>query len=400
MTSSIDRKRLEEVLRLISTCMAAAQLYSLEHDQVRTLIPRIIQSLRFLFYHQPELTFMVVRKELLFQGQPLERTLHSERIARQLHARDIGYVSFRDGIDDTEITTFLAVAAGNLGVQHFDGCDHIDYGVLDVRDDPSLPLAIARFEDLTKEELQNINDLYVRIANKDSFDISQVSSVITGFVSALQQESNPLLALVPLKMEDDYSFTHSLNVAILNIAQGISLGLSEDLLHDVGLAGMLHDAGKIFVDKEIINHPGQLSDEQWQQMQKHPMRGAQYLLGQKGIPQLAILAAFEHHMRYDLTGYPPPPPDWTLNICSQMTMISDTFDALRTKRSYKEPWDFPAICGRMLDVAGSQLNPYLTMNFLKVLEKSGRDLIEEGIDLAADVPELSEEQLARRCVCE
>lgn len=400
MSSSIDRKRIEEVLRLVSTTLAASQLYSVSHEQVRTLVPRIVQSLKFLFYHQPELTFMVVRKELLFQGQPLERTPHSERIARQLHARKIGYFSFRDGIDEAQIVTFLEVAAGNLSVHHFDTCDHIGYGILDVKEDPTLPLAIARFEDLTKEELQSIEDLYTRIGNKDKFDISGVASVVSGFVSAMQQESNPLLALVPLKMEDDYSFTHSLNVAILNIAQGLSLGLSEDLLHDVGLAGMLHDAGKVFVDKEIISSPGQLSDQEWEQMQQHPMRGAQYLMGQQGIPQLAILAAFEHHMRYDLKGYPPPPADWTLNICSQMTMISDTFDALRTRRSYKEPWDFPAICGRMLEVSGSQLNPYLTMNFLKVLEKSGRELIEEGIELAADVPILSEEQLAKRCVCE
>lgn len=400
MTLPANRKQIDDALRLISTALATSRLYSIEHEQVRIQIPRILASLDLLFQLQPELTFMVVRKELLFNGKPLERSLHTERIARLLHSRNVGYFGFRKGIEEFEIVTFLEVTAGSLGVRHFDSCAHIEYGEVDIKDDPTGTLAIARFEDLTKEELHSIEDLYSRIGNKDNFDISQVSSIVSGFAGALQQSGNPLLALVPLKNEDEYSFTHSLNVAILNIAQGVSLGLSGEMLHDVGLAGMLHDAGKIFVDKEIISGAGQLTDEQWIQMQKHPLRGAQYLMGQKGVPQLAILAAFEHHMRYDLSGYPAPPPDWKLNICSQMTMISDTFDALRTRRTYKEPWDFPRICGRMLEVAGQQLNPFLTINFLKVLEKSGRELIEDGIELSAGAPEMADEQLLGRCVCE
>jgi len=162
----------------------------------------------------------------------------------------------------------------------------------------------------------------------------------------------------------------------------------------------LHDAGKIFVDKEIIRKPGQLNDDEWEQMQQHPSRGAQYLMNQEGVPQIAICTAFEHHMRYDKTGYPKVPKGWQINLCSEMTMISDTFDALRTRRTYKEPWDFPKISGLMLELAGKQLNPYLVMNFLKVLEGLGEQVIESGISLAADAPELSEAELATRHVCQ
>lgn len=163
---------------------------------------------------------------------------------------------------------------------------------------------------------------------------------------------------------------------------------------------MLHDAGKIFIDHEILRKPGKLSDEEWQKIQRHPSRGAQYLLKQKGIPHLAVLTAFEHHMRHDRTGYPKVPDNWRLNLCSEMTMISDTFDALRTRRAYKEPWDFPKISGLMLEEAGKQLNPYLTMNFLKTLEQMGEKVIEDGLRLSADAPELGEADLAGRHVCE
>ena len=401
MKSDIDRSKIDELLRLLSTAIATTKLYSLEHDQVQKQIYRIQQCLNNLFKQQGELTFMIVKKELLFDGTPLEQTLHCERIARSLYGRNIGYFSIIKGVDNNEIKLFIDVACGNQTIDRLDTrASHINYGEIDIKEDSDPTLAIARFEDLNHEELTSIKTLYDKIANKENFDLRQIASVISGFVTAFQQECNPLLALVPLKMEDEYTFAHSINVSILNIAQATSLGFNEDLLHDVGLAGLLHDAGKIFVDKEIIRGTHQLSDAEWQEIKKHPTRGAQYLMGQNGVPQIAILTAFEHHMRYDMTGYPTPPPGWQLNLCTQMTMISDTFDALRTRRVYKEPWDLPEITNRMLEVAGSQLNPYLTMNFFKLLKTCGDNIIANGLELSAEAPHLSEKELSQRCVCE
>jgi response regulator RpfG family c-di-GMP phosphodiesterase len=135
-------------------------------------------------------------------------------------------------------------------------------------------------------------------------------------------------------------------------------------------------------------------------MQKHPARGAQYLMGQEGIPPLAIITAFEHHLRYDKKGYPKVPSDWQVNLCTQMTMISDTFDALRTRRAYKEPWDFARISGRMLELVGNQLDPHLTLNFLSMMSDLGEQIIESGISLALDAPYRSEAELSARHVCE
>ena len=146
------------------------------------------------------------------------------------------------------------------------------------------------------------------------------------------------------------------------------------MLHDIGMAGMLHDVGKIFVDREILNKPGKLDDREFALIKEHPSRGAQYLMNQEGIPRLALFSAYEHHMRYDLKGYPQPPQGWQLNICSQMTMISDTFDALRSNRAYDDSWDFSRASGLMLQLAGEQLNPDLTINFLRTLANMGEDI--------------------------
>ena len=114
-----------------------------------------------------------------------------------------------------------------------------------------------------------------------------------------------------------------------------------------------------------------LTDDEWQAMQSHPVHGAHYLLNTPGMPRTAVMTAFEHHMKYDMTGYPKVPPGWQTNLCSQITTISDFFDALRTKRIYRDAMDFEKVAGIMLEISGTDLNPALTLNFIKVLRKMG-----------------------------
>ena len=102
-------------------------------------------------------------------------------------------------------------------------------------------------------------------------------------------------------------------------------------------------------------------------MQSHPLKGARYLLETPGVPRLAIVNAFEHHMKFNFSGYPKVPSLWKQNLCSQMTTISDIFDALRTKRSYREPLSLATICGMMTEMIGTELHPALAANFLKII---------------------------------
>ena len=166
--------------------------------------------------------------------------------------------------------------------------------------------------------------------------------VIT-FVDAFSRRADPFLALAPLRAMDEYTFTHSTNVCILNLAQATALGIEGQLLNDIGVSAMLHDIGKLFVPEEVINKKGQLDDREWELMRQHPMRGAQYLLDTPGVPRLSVVTAFEHHMKYDGSGYPAVAKDWQQNLCSQMTAISDVFDAMRTERSYKVAMDVDKI---------------------------------------------------------
>jgi HD-GYP domain-containing protein (c-di-GMP phosphodiesterase class II) len=196
-----------------------------------------------------------------------------------------------------------------------------------------------------------------------------ILEIVRGFIAAVKYEADPLIALAPLRATDEYTFIHSMNICILNLAQAMPLGIEGPLLHDLGIAALLHDVGKFFVPDEILNKPGRLDEAEWKIIRRHPLMGAQYLLGTPGVPHLAVITAFEHHMKYDFTGYPEISGQWQQNLCSQMTAVSDIFDAMRTKRPYKEAMDMDMIKQRMLGLSGIDLHPALTGNLLKILRR-------------------------------
>src|ERR1035437_3505404 len=104
-------------------------------------------------------------------------------------------------------------------------------------------------------------------------------------------------------------------------------------------------------------------------MKQHPVKGASYMLKTPSVPRLAAIAAYEHHLNFNLRGYPNVSPDWQQNLCSHMTTISDFFDALRTRRPYREPVSLSEISGMMLDMMGTDLHPALTRNFLRIISE-------------------------------
>jgi HD-GYP domain-containing protein (c-di-GMP phosphodiesterase class II) len=329
---------------------------------------------------QDELHVIFVKEDVLVDGKPLVWSPHNSRVAGTFYRKNIGYLRFFPGISLEELHMLVRLGHGDIDNKTFKKSVHmVELGDVDVHEqDDAEVRPISTFEELSEEELDGLKEFYKALGEKKDINLKKLTSVVAGFVGAIKQGANPLLALVPLRMEDEYTFVHSINVSILNIAQASSLGFEGQQLRDIGIAGMLHDAGKIFIDKEIIRKPGEMTDEELEKMKTHPARGAQYLMKQPNLPKIAVIAAYEHHLHYDKSGYPTVPEDWTLNMVSQITMISDIFDALRTRRSYKDPWDFPKISGIMLELAGKHLNPYLTINFLNIISRYGDGLVTEG----------------------
>ena len=176
-----------------------------------------------------------------------------------------------------------------------------------------------------------------------------------------------LLALSSIKNYDEYTYNHSTNIAVLSITFGQHLGLSKQMLSKLGMAALLHDIGKIDIDKEVLNKSGKLSRDEWEILKAHPLMGVKKLLKTGELNEIlirAITVAFQHHKRVDLQGYPQTKSTRELNLFSKIVAIADCYDALTTPRVYRSrSYSAAEALGIMLDDSGTMFDPLLLNRF-------------------------------------
>lgn len=383
----IDHLALQEFARRMASAVSTAGLYPLEHFQVRNLCRAALESLRAAMGAEPEVSLMCIGEDLVVEGAALERSLHAGRLVRMLRYRGVEHVKFLQGLEELELLGFVGgLSEKGSRRNELRSSAHLRLGKLELRRSAGRGAApgagsgaggTARdfsdedlLADLTDEEIGRLMEIYDAVAHHRKLNMVGISEIVSNFVDTFAAEANPMLAMSHLRDFSEYTFTHSSNVCILNLIQAASLGISGPMLHDIGVAAMLHDIGKLFIPQEIISKPGALTDEEWKLMQQHPAKGAKYLLNAPGVPRLAVVTAYEHHMRFDLRGYPKVASGWEQNLCSHLTSISDMFDAMMTKRSYRSPQDLESVLCTVESVIGTQLHPILAESFVSLMRKT------------------------------
>jgi len=141
-----------------------------------------------------------------------------------------------------------------------------------------------------------------------------------------------------LKSKDEYTYLHSVSVCALMVNLARELELDEARVRALGLAGFLHDVGKMAVPAEVLNKPGRLDEAEFAAMRRHPEEGHAMLAGSPGITQDALDVCLLHHEKIDGTGYPYGLKDDAIGLAARMGAICDVYDALTSHRVYKEPW--------------------------------------------------------------
>ncbi|NIR03365.1 MAG: HD domain-containing protein, partial [Gemmatimonadales bacterium] len=171
------------------------------------------------------------------------------------------------------------------------------------------------------------------------------------------EDQAKLLGLLSIRRHDEYTFQHSLNICILALALGMAMGLDRPRLHELGLAAFLHDVGKAWVPLEILRKPGPLSQQEVALIQQHPIRGAAYLSQQSGVPPVAAVVAFQHHLRYDQRGYPELRWPQSQNAYSLVVGIADAYEALTSERPYRRPLGPEGALKLMLESPRGEFEP-------------------------------------------
>lgn len=168
--------------------------------------------------------------------------------------------------------------------------------------------------------------------------LRQARRLVQPVVDSIMKDDYSIVGLTALKDHDEYTYAHCVNVSVLSIGMGQVLGLPRAALANLGVAGLLHDIGKVTVPTEVLQKAGMLSPEEWDQMRRHPLEGVKMVSRMPGLSMLAVDAmrvCFQHHMTVDRGGYPQVPGLRSPATLSRIVAVADFFDAITAHRAYR-----------------------------------------------------------------
>ncbi|OCS44423.1 HD-GYP domain-containing protein [Ralstonia pickettii] len=189
--------------------------------------------------------------------------------------------------------------------------------------------------------------------------------LVEAISGSVDRHPSALTSLVRLKAKDRYTFLHSVAVCALMVSLGRQLGLSDDEVRDAGLAGLLHDIGKIAIPPEVLNKPGALTDAEFRHVIVHPQAGHDILAGDSSMRDIALDVCLHHHERMDGTGYPHKLEGEGISLFARMGAICDVYDAVTSDRPYKKAWGAAYAVQRMVEWRGNHFDPMVFNAFVK-----------------------------------
>ena len=280
----------------------------------------------------------------------------------------------RQGLTCHEIHELLDRLADMEGRSEIDATEHLGFGSLSaVRREPPNPGARTKTEaeKYAIEAAEVLPGIWQDLSRTHSLQAGQLGDIVSCLCRVVAKSASALIPLAPLKRHDEYTFVHTINVAILSVSLGEAVGLKDNAVYELSIGALLHDVGKQAVPKEILNKHGLFTPEERQLMEIHPIEGARMLMNTPGVPELATIVAYEHHIRADGGGYPRVPNHWRLNLASRIVQLADVFDALRTNRPYRPGLPLPKIVELVKAEVGSFFDADLVKVFFEQVVSRG-----------------------------
>ncbi len=358
----------EGLLRALQNAISSQLLYPPEHPRIQEAADRVSSFLREATARGSAVSVFAIEDRVVHDGVPLEG---AEGVGRgffqALRAAGYDRLTLRRGASRAELSAFIAAVA-ETGRRSGEGARER------VRSSRNIRLSALRDPNeasldrgFLAEEVDTLQDVWADIIERGDLNLDAVEGIVLALAKTVEENLGAMIPMAALKSHDRYTATHITNVALLAMALAEAIELPRALVHDVGIAALLHDVGKLKVSSEILNKPDRLSPDQLEQMRRHPENGARILLATPGVPELAVIVAYEHHIRFDGGGYPVVPRSWKASLASAVTQVADIYDALRTDRPYRTGLDRDTIMAMMTADSGTGFEPALLAAFFELV---------------------------------
>jgi putative nucleotidyltransferase with HDIG domain len=322
--------------------------------------------------------FTFIDDEVVFGREQL-RELKSWDWGRRLVAAGIQRIEFERKVTRDEFTGFLDEVLARLMLSSVDTSEARQMRSLGIRfgavglegqertEQPAPSLAMATLELALGEEAETFRWLQSHVQSGGSVPFLEAEAVVRSLSVAMHGDSKIVLPLLRLKEFDQYTTTHSLNVAVLSMGLAESLGCRPRDIRSIGVAGLLHDIGKIRIPIEMLTKPGKLTDEERLIMNSHPIDGARIIMQSGEDLGTAAVVAYEHHIMINGDGYPRLHYQRDCTIASRLVHVCDVYDALSTNRPYREAWPSDKAMSYLEERSGTEFDTDLVAAFIRTL---------------------------------
>jgi len=241
---------------------------------------------------------------------------------------------------------------------------------------------------------------------KDHFDgsgmdnVSILSKIANDIVNDLLSQNQIFINLVDIKTMDNYTYEHSLSVALLSLILGVEMGLDRTELCDLCVGAMLHDVGKIFVPLDILNKPSTLTQHEYEIIRNHTICGYDYLYKDHTVKSSSRLIALQHHEACDGTGYPKGLLPSKIHKFSKIVAIADIYDAMTSDRPYRPGIQPHEVIEYIMGNAGGRFDYDMVVSFVrKIMPYPVGTLVELSTGHYAFVEEINVNYPLRPIVC-
>jgi len=372
---------IKDTLSHLMSAIQAAKIYSIEHPKFEEFIDQGYKSLQDMLKDGAELIIGIVDGELSIGSEiffdlsqklrPLITYLQERQIERIAFHPDlkreelINFISFltapqEDRKQDTQESLRLMgiknIKAGRIRATEMNAISQ------DMRD------KARSFLDKYQYSIEMVDKYTEALLNEEELDGFELRFNVNNFVENLLGMYQEFLDLTLVKSKDITTYIHLLNVAVLSMYISSKVGFSKDEVLDLGIAALFHDIGKLSISRALLQKKGKLEAREFSRMEHHTDLGAKILLKYLDtLGTLPAVVAFEHHLRYDLRGYPKLPFPQKPHPASLLISQCDVYDALAQKRPYKRSYPPLMIYEIMMKGEGKSFDPKLLDEFFRII---------------------------------
>jgi len=358
--------------------LAAMTLYRDGHPARERAVDAAYQELHDLQADTARPLFTFLGDEVVYGRLPL-RELKEWDWGRRLAEAGIQRLEFEDEVSRDDFEGFLDEVLARITLSMIDTSEarqmrrtSIRFGAVGLRgeaDHAAEPLPTATISFSLGEEADTLRWLQREVQTTGAVPLVEAEAVVRSLAVAMHGGRQIVLPLLQLKEFDQYTTTHSMNVSVLSMALAEFQGLGARDVRAFGIAGLLHDIGKTKIPIEVLTKPGKLTEEERALMNEHPAAGARLLLDTEEELDLAVVVAYEHHIMINGGGYPALAYPRACHHASRLVHVCDVYDALRTRRPYRDAWEFEKVLAYLNERAGLEFDVELVATFTRMMRQ-------------------------------